>query len=74
VRAFVRLREMVAMHRVLARKFAELEQRFQDHDQKIETIFEAIRQLMVTPEKERKKIGFEVKDKRASYGKAEKAN
>jgi hypothetical protein len=74
VRAFVRLREMVATHRVLARKLAELEQRFQDHDQKIEAIFEAIRQLMVPPEKERKKIGFEVKDKRSSYGKKGKAN
>ncbi len=74
VRAFVRLREMVVTHRELARKFAELEQRFQDHDQKIEAIFEAIRQLMVPPKKERKKIGFEVKEKRASYGKAVKPN
>lgn len=65
VRAFVRLREMAATHRELARKLAELEQRFEDHDEKIE----AIRQLMIPPEKKRKKIGFEVKEGRAQYGK-----
>ncbi len=62
VRAFVRLREMVATHREMARKLAELEQRLEDHDEKIEAIFKAIRQLMAPPEKERKKIGFEVKE------------
>jgi hypothetical protein len=68
VRAFVRLREMVATHRELARKLSELEQRFEDHDEKIQAIFEAIRQLMAPPERQRKKIGFEVKEGRAPYG------
>lgn len=68
VRAFVRLRELVATHRELARKLAELEQRFANHDEKIETIFEAIRQLMTPPVKERKKIGFEAKEGRVPYG------
>ena len=72
VRAFVRLREMVATHRELARKLSKLEQRFQDHDEKIEVIFEAIRQLMAPPEKKRKKIGFEVKERQREYGSAGK--
>jgi hypothetical protein len=70
VRAFVMLREMVQTHRELARKLAELEQRFEDHDEKIEVIFEAIRQLMAPPEKERRKIGFEVKERGAVYRKS----
>jgi hypothetical protein len=70
VRAFVRLREMAATHRELAKKLAELEQRLEDHDEKIEAIFEAIRQLMAPPEKERNKIGFEVKEGHAHYGDA----
>ena len=72
VRAFVRLREMAATHREFARKLAELEQRFEDHDKKIEVIFVAIRQLMAPPVKKNKKIGFEVKEGRAPYGKRAK--
>jgi len=74
VRAFVRFREMATIHREMARKFEELEGLIADHDEQIQAIFEAIRQLMIPPEKERKKIGFEVKEKRASYGKKVKSN
>ena len=35
-------------------------------------VFEAIAELMTPPEKPRKKIGFEVKEKRAAYGKGAK--
>jgi hypothetical protein len=69
MRAFVRLREMAAAHRELAKKLAELESRLEDHDEKIDVIFEAIRQLMAPPEKKRRKIGFEVKEGGAPYGK-----
>ena len=69
VRAFVKLREVLATHKQLARKFAELEKRIKDHDEQIEAIFEAIRQLMTPPEKPTRKIGFGVKEKRAAYGK-----
>jgi len=68
VRAFVRLREMAATHKELARRLSQLEQHLQAHDQQIQAIFEAIRQLMSPPEKPRKKIGFEVKEPRAKYG------
>ena len=54
VRAFVKLREIMATHKELARKLAELEQRFRDHDEKIEVIFEAIRQLMTPPDTPKK--------------------
>lgn len=74
VRAFVKLREVLATHKQLAWKFADLDKRIKDHDEKIEAIFEAIRQLVSPPEKPRKKIGFEVKEKRAGYGKGAKRN
>ncbi|MDD5205077.1 MAG: hypothetical protein PHS17_06630 [Desulfobacterales bacterium] len=54
---------------MLERRLEEVEQRFEDHDEKIEAIFEAIRQLMAPPEKPPKKIGFEVKERKAGYGK-----
>ena len=72
VRAFVRLREMVSTHKKLASKLSELERNIESHDESIQTIFEAIRQLMIEPEKPGRKIGFGVKEKRAAYGKCKK--
>jgi len=69
MRVFVRLREMLATHKELARKFEELEERIAAHDGQIQAIFEAIQQLMASPEKPRKRIGFEVKEGRIPYGK-----
>ena len=51
MRAFVKLRETLETNRELARKFAELEKRVGKHDDKIDAILEAIRQLMAPPEK-----------------------
>jgi len=69
MRVFVRLREMMAAHKELALKLSELEGRIQDHDEQIVAIFDAIRQLMAPPASPRKKIGFEVKEPKARYGK-----
>jgi len=51
MRAFVRLREMLATHKELSRKLADLEQRIEGHDEQIQAVFEAIRQLMAPPGK-----------------------
>jgi len=53
MRVFVRLREMMATHKELAFKLIELEERLEGHDEQIQNIFEAIRQLMTSPERER---------------------
>ena len=57
MRAFVAFREMLATHKDLADKLAELEQRY---DEKFRVVFEAIRQLMAQPtlDRERRQIGF----------------
>jgi len=68
MRVFVRLRQMMASHRALAGKLAELEERIQDHDEQIIDIFKAIRQLMAPPIKPKRKIGFDLKEKQARYG------
>ena len=69
MRVFVRLREMMATHKELAFKLIELQERLEGHDEQIQSIFEAIRQLMTPPERERKKIGFEVNEAAARYKK-----
>jgi hypothetical protein len=68
MRAFVQLRRMIGSHKKLARKLEELEARLGEHDEQIQAIFEAIRQLMVPPEPPRKKIGFRVEERGAVYG------
>ena len=67
VRAFVRLREMLVSNRELAQKLAELERKLEGHDAAIRNLFEAIRQLLNSPEPPRKQIGFQVKERRARY-------
>ncbi len=62
VRAFVRLRAMVAVHAELAQKLDALESRF-DHQFRI--VFDAIRQLMAPPSKSgASRIGFRGADDR----------
>jgi hypothetical protein len=59
VRAFVRLREIVASHKELGRKLNELEQRVSSHDTAITGLVRAIRELAAPPEpKPRRRIGF----------------
>jgi len=72
MRAFVKLREMASTQKRLVAKLSELERKFEGHDESIQAIFEAIRQLMTPPESPQKKIGFKVKEKRPAYGKSKK--
>ena len=58
MRAFVKLRTMLAAHKELAVKLAELERKYEGHDIEIKQIFVAIRQLMSPPVKKKGKIGF----------------
>ena len=67
MRAFVRLRETLSLHKELAHQLKELERRISSHDEQIQTIFEALRQLMTPPEPPRKEIGFHVKEDRVPY-------
>jgi len=55
MRAFIRLRQMLASHVELARKLDALEKKY---DAQFKQVFEAIRQLMVPPEPKRRPIGF----------------
>ena len=70
MRAFVRLREVMATNRELSQKLAELERKFGTHDEQIQTIFEAIRQLMAAPdppEPPQKEMGFHIKEESVPY-------
>lgn len=65
IRAFVRLRQMLASHAELAHKLAALEKKY---DGQFKIVFDTIRQLMTPPKTERKRIGFQVRERRPRYG------
>lgn len=60
MRAFIRLRQILASHAELARKLDEMEKKY---DAQFQEVFEAIRQLMIPPEPKRRSIGFQTGDK-----------
>ncbi|MDI6606581.1 MAG: hypothetical protein QME65_05530, partial [Candidatus Omnitrophota bacterium] len=59
MRAFVKLREILLTHKDLAAKLEKLERKYADHDEKIQLIFNAIKQLLEPPpESPKAKLGF----------------
>ena len=58
MRAFVRLRQMLASNTALARKLEALEKKY---DSQFKVVFDAIRQLMSPPPRPKREIGFHVK-------------
>jgi hypothetical protein len=58
MRAFVRLRQMLASNAELARKLNAMEKKY---DAQFKIVFDAIRELMIPPEPKRREIGFHVK-------------
>ena len=62
IKAFIKLRETIAQHRLLAKKLKTLENKVGKHDKEIQVILEAIRQLMEPPqEKHKEPMGFYVR-------------
>lgn len=55
IRAFVKLRQMLASNAELSRRLDELESKY---DKQFRVVFDAIRQLMAKPARDRKEIGF----------------
>jgi hypothetical protein len=56
VRAFVRLRQLLATHADLARQLEALEKKY---DYQLGAVFDAIRRLTAPPEPRKRRIGFE---------------
>lgn len=68
VRAFIRLREMVATNAQLAGKLKELEGRLGSHDKAIADLFAALKRLIESPEPpKRREIGFHVRERSGCY-------
>ncbi len=55
MRTFVKLRDILATHKDLARKISAMEQKY---DGQFKVVFKALRALMEPPKRKRKPIGF----------------
>ena len=69
MRAFTQLRKMLSTHEDLKRKIESMEKKY---DEQFQIVFEAIKQLIETDEKPKKKIGFTAREKQKAYGKKRK--
>jgi hypothetical protein len=64
MRAFVRLRRILASHADLARKLDSLEKKY---DTQFKVVFDVIRELMKPPETKKRPIGFLVEEAKVPY-------
>jgi hypothetical protein len=58
MRAFTRLREILAANKDFAQRLEALERKFNSHDYQLKAVFDAIKQMMKEPEKPKKRIGY----------------
>ena len=61
VRAFIQLRQILASHKDVERKIAELERRQMRDGGKIDVIYKIVQRLISTPDTPKNKIGFREK-------------
>jgi len=69
MRAFTQLRQMLLTHKDLKRKIESMERKY---DKQFKIVFEAIKQLLETDDKPKKKTGFTVKEKQKGYAKSKR--
>ena len=67
VRAFVRLREMVAASAQLAASLKDMERRLDSHDDAIVELFAVLKQLLQQEVKPKRQIGFHVRERVTRY-------
>lgn len=58
MRTFVQLRRLMDSNALLAEKIEALEEKYADHDQQFQLVFEAIKQLIASPIPPAKELGF----------------
>jgi hypothetical protein len=61
---FVKLREMLLTHKDILLKIEQIEKKITGHDEEIQMIFAAIKELIDPPKEPRKRIGFKVKGRK----------
>ena len=63
MRAFVRIREMLATHKDVARRMADLERQQRGQGKQIAEIFDQLQKLIEPPKEPKRPIGFQAPKK-----------
>lgn len=63
MRAFVQMRQFIKSHKELSSKLEKLEQKYSQHDEEIQIIFDIIKKMMAPEIRPRHKIGFAIEKK-----------
>ena len=58
MRAFVKMRQILATYKEFSEKLKIIEDQLAEHDKQFQIVFEAIKQLLKEDEKPKKRIGF----------------
>jgi hypothetical protein len=64
IRAFVKLRELLATHKDLARKIEDLERLQKEHGQQLAVVYDVVKQLINPPPKPKRRMGFHPRDEK----------
>jgi hypothetical protein len=64
IRIFTKLRKMVVTHKDILLQLEKLEKKISEHDEDIEMIFQALKQLLNPPQVPRPRIGFRRNDEK----------
>ena len=58
MRAFTYMREMLLTHIELSKQIEELEKKYESHDEQLQLVFQALKQLIQAPNEPQRQIGF----------------
>jgi phage regulator Rha-like protein len=58
MRAFVKMREILATNKEFSAKLEKMEEQLAEHDKQFQVVFDAIKQLLREDDKPKRKIGF----------------
>jgi hypothetical protein len=62
MRAFVELRRVASSYALIEKRLKQIERGMGEHDEQLEQIFNALRQLMAPPPRSKRPIGFRVRE------------
>jgi len=62
MRAFVELRRVASSYEVIEKRLEQIEQGMGEHDEQLEQIFNALRQLIAPPPQPKRPIGFRLRE------------
>lgn len=61
VRAFIKMRELIATHKDLANKIEEIERKQKEHGDLLSSVYSVVKQLINEPTKPKESMGFRTK-------------